>query len=97
MTKSKQEWEKQLDVDFACNRYGGLPDGYSDWENFDTALKFRVKELLAQAKLEERQRVVDILMKECDRTENEGGRLLLEWYKSDLQSKLNLASDKETI
>lgn len=45
---------------------------------FREALQF----IAQSAKEEERKRILDELQAECDRTENEDGRLLVEWFKS---------------
>jgi len=38
---------------------------------------------LMKAHKRELSKILEIMMQECDRTENEGGRLLVEWYREN--------------
>ena len=71
MTKTKAEslW------DWCLGEVLKLPNGNDVWEYITRVKNFAVKE--------ERQRVLSDMLKECDRTENEGGRILVEFFKND--------------
>jgi len=58
-SQTKPQWEEKLAEDFNCAKYHGLPDGYSDWENFDFALKAFIRSLLHTAKQEGAKNLAD--------------------------------------
>jgi predicted N-acyltransferase len=57
---NQDEWDKQFDEDFDCS--DGLPDGYSDWDNYYTALKHFMHQrdaAIRQEALEEVEKVAE--------------------------------------